>query len=57
MNINLHTYDIQNIMMCVMFSNLSTMSEEDRARYVDMLTNLNQMCNENNNHTVTVTIK
>lgn len=53
----LHTYDIQNIDMAVLFADLVTMTEEDKTRISEMLLKLNQMCCEENGHTLTVTVE
>ena len=57
MKLKLHTDDIQKLMICVLFSkDTSVVSEEDKQRYVDILTELNNMCNKDNNYTLEVTV-
>ena len=58
MEIKLHTYDIQKIMMCILLSDdVSVMSESDRKNYTDILTAMNGKCKKENDYTLTVLVK
>lgn len=57
MNLRLHTEDIQKLMICVLFSDdTSIVSTEDKQRYADVLTTLNNMCVSENNYTLAVSV-
>ena len=53
----LHTYDIQYIIMALLFADLGTLTKEDRERLVDSFSELNNMCNSGNDFTLTVTVE
>ena len=58
MEFKMHTYDIQKIMMCIMFAEKeSVMSKEDKDRYLDNLTILNNKCKPENDYTLNVTVE
>lgn len=54
----LHTYDIQKIMLCIMFAEKeSIMSKEDKDRYLNNLVALNNKCKPENDYTLNVTVE
>ena len=56
MNIRLSTYDIQKLLMCVMFSDVSSMEEGERDKFVEKLVELNTMCDKRNNYELRISI-
>lgn len=52
----LTTHDIQKLWMCVCFvEGIYTMSKEEQVRYLDTLSQLNEMCWAGNDYTLTIT--
>lgn len=56
MEFNLHTFDIQNLIIALVYAR-DNIKEEDRKRLDDKLCELNRMCNEGNNYTLKVKIE
>lgn len=57
----LHTYDIQNLMICLIEKRASdskkkVITEDDYDRLDRLLTYLNSLCTEENNYTLTVKV-
>lgn len=58
MELKLHTYDIQHLIIALIVSQGKTCCEEsDRERLLDTLNGLNSLCTEANNYTLKVTIE
>ncbi len=55
----LTTHDIQKLWMCVCFTkegeDVITMTKEDKENYLDLLSQLNDLCWVGNNYTINVT--
>lgn len=55
--IKLNTHDIQKLTICVIFSrDATTVTEEDRNRYLQTLAELNNRCNKENDYTLSITV-
>ncbi len=55
--IRLNTHDIQKLMICVIYSGDTTVAtENDKERYLSILTELNNRCNRENDYTLTVMV-
>ena len=55
--INLNTHDIQKLIICIIFSeDATTVTEEDRNRYLQTLAELNNRCNKENDYTLTIAV-
>lgn len=60
MEFKLHTYDIQRLMIAIIdveCANSGVISKNDVERILNKLSEINNMCNESNNHAVSVIIK
>lgn len=60
MEFKLHTYDIQRLMIAIIgveCANSGVISKNDVERILNKLSEINNMCNESNNHAVNVIIK
>lgn len=60
MEFKLHTYDIQRMIIAMIdvgCGNDETISENDVERILNKLCEINNMCNEGNDHTVNVKIE
>lgn len=56
MEFDLHTFDIQNLIIALVYAR-DNIKEEDKTRLDDKLCELNRMCNEGNNYTLKVKIE
>ena len=59
MEFDLHTYDIQDIILGLIMNDSSVLAEKDEAvaKLIDLFTKLNTMTNENNHYTLHFTVK
>lgn len=60
MEFKLHTYDIQRLMIAIIeveCANSGVISKNDVERILNKLCEINNMCNEGNDHTVNVKIE
>lgn len=60
MEFKLHTYDIQRLMIAIIeveCANSGVISKNDVERILNKLSEINNMCNESNNHAVNVKIE
>ena len=60
MEFKLHTYDIQRMMIAMIeveYANSGVISKNDVERILNKLSEINNMCNESNNHAVNVKIE
>lgn len=60
MEFKLHTYDIQRMMIAIIeveCANSGVISKNDVERILNKLSEINNMCNESNNHAVNVKIE
>lgn len=60
MEFKLHTYDIQRMMIAMIeveYVNSEVISKNDVERILNKLSEINNMCNESNNHAVNVKIE
>lgn len=57
MTIKLHTYDIQKLVLCTILAEPdSVVTREDQERLADILGDINALCKEDNDYTVTITV-
>ena len=60
MEFKLHTYDIQKLMIAIIevdYKNDTIISKSDVYRILNKLSEINNMCNEGNDHAVNVKIE
>jgi len=57
MEFNLHTYDIQYLIIALVIARHDPMIAKEYDRLSDLLDNLNGMCSEENDNTLAVTVR
>lgn len=57
MTVKLHTHDIQQLMVYIINAGPFVANRDENLRLIDILCEINRMCNEENGYTVTVTDK
>ena len=57
MEFKLHTYDIQNLMIALIaYGADGVITDDDKKHLAELLTDLNNLCKEENNYTITLTV-
>lgn len=57
MEFKLHTYDIQELIIALIAYKADDVITDDDKKHLDeLLSDLNNLCNEENNHTITLTV-
>ena len=57
MEFKLHTYDIQKLIIALIaYKADDVITDDDKKRLNELLTDLNNLCKEENNYTITLTV-